>query len=96
MSKKLSLIAAGLLASLSLAAHAGHNGAGGGHSGGVSAQHMSGQSVANSNGLRTGDRDLGLARAQERRNAEATAHEQADTAQGAHKPAEKPAKHKAK
>lgn len=83
--KKISLIAAALLASLSVTAYAAHGGAGGGHMGGTSVQHMSSEGMTNTNGLNAADRDKGLARAADRRNAEATSHENADVAQGKHK-----------
>lgn len=82
---KKSLIAAGALAALSLTAYAGHNGAGGGHMGGMSSQHISSQGLKNTNGPDAAERDKGLARAEERRNAEATTHEQAESAQKEHK-----------
>lgn len=85
MSRKLSLLAAGVLASFSLAAFAAHNGAGGGHIGGMSAQHMSSKGLGNTNGPEAVDRDKGLSRADDRRNASATIHEHAETAQGEHK-----------
>lgn len=84
--KKISLIAAAMLASFSLAAHAAHGGAaGGGNMGGMSSPHMSSQGMTNTNGPSSADRDRGLDRAADRRNAEATSHENADTAQGKHK-----------
>lgn len=86
MMKNLSLVAAALLASLSLSAYAAHNGAGGGgHMGGMSSQHMSSHGMTNTNGPDATDRAKGIDRAAERRNAEATSHEQADTQQATHK-----------
>ncbi|HJW26688.1 MAG TPA: hypothetical protein VJ576_17455 [Rhodocyclaceae bacterium] len=85
MSKKLSLLAAGLLASLTLTAYAGPNGAGGKHMGGMSADHMSSKGMSNTNGPDSADRDKGLARADERRSDSAAMHEKADTAQAEHK-----------
>lgn len=87
---KKSLIAAAALAALSLTAYAGHNGAGGGgHMGGMSSQHISSQGMKNTNGPNAADRDKGLERAEERRNAEATTHEQAESAQKEHKHSQK-------
>lgn len=88
--KKYSLLVAAALASLSVAAHAAHGG--GGHMGASSSMHMSGQGVANTNGSDAADRDHGLARAGDRRNAEGSGHEQADTAQGSHRHLKQPGK----
>lgn len=85
MLRKLSLLAASVIASISLTAFAAHNGAGGGHMGGVSAQHMNSKGLSNTNGPEAVDRDKGLSRADERRNASAALHEHAATAQGEHK-----------
>ena len=87
--KKVSPVVAVLLASLSVGAYAAHGGAGGAQMGGMSSQHMSSKGMTNTNGQSSADRDFGLARAGERRNAAATSHENADTAQSKHKHASK-------
>lgn len=49
---------------------AGHGGLGG-NAGGMSAGHMSSKGVSNTNGFKSGDRDVGLARAADRSDTQA-------------------------
>lgn len=61
-------------------------GGGGGHAGGTSAEHMSNQGMANTNGPESGDRDKGLQRAEDRMSDQGMAHEKANQAHSKHKP----------
>jgi hypothetical protein len=60
-------------------------GGGSGHSGGNSADHMSDQGLANTNGPDSADRDKGLQRSDDRMSEEDTAHEKAGQAHNKHK-----------
>jgi len=75
--KPLILIATMVLGASGTCAYAKPGGAGGGSAGGVSGSRISQQGLANTNGPRAADRDKGLARAADRRNAEAAEHSKA-------------------
>lgn len=78
MFKRTLVVAVGsLLIGLSFAASAHGGGGGGGNSGGGTSGHASHESMMNSNGAFSSDRDKGLQRAGDRRSSEGSIHEKA-------------------
>jgi len=94
LTKKLLVIAASLLASVSFtafAAQGGGKGGGGmaggmagGTAGGMSSSHISSQGLANTNGPDAADRDKGQERAADRMSSEGLSHDKADRTHGKH------------
>lgn len=72
---KFTVVIAILLAGANVNTFAAHGG--GGPMGGMSSGHISARGISNTNGPASLDRDKGLARAEDRRNSNAVAHEKA-------------------